>query len=176
MNCRLDKSVCACLWPLVCKKWRLWLGAEGAAEPWDTHLWECRWLLYHTLSFAFDAQFIIFLLLDVLRVHQTQALFTESEITHFCWNACWMSVFVLFCRQHKINAIHFRAWFWINETEMDSEGTDQRVCRVNYMHDWTTPVWAFNIKCIWIYSISKNWNSLWSRMTRFLMVQYRIGM
>ncbi len=88
-------------------------------------------------------------------------MFTVSEMTHFCWNACWMSVFVLFCRQHKINVMNFRAWIWINETEVASEGTDQRVCRVNYMHDWTTPVWEFSIKCIWIYSISENRNSLW---------------
>ncbi len=79
MNCRLDKSVCVCvcLWPVACEKWRLWLGLEGAAEPWAS--------LPHTHCFSFDAQFIICLLLDVLRVH-------VYSIWNYTEHTSWMSV------------------------------------------------------------------------------------
>ncbi len=72
-----QECVCVCLWPVACEKWRLWLGLEGAAEPWAS--------LPHTHCFSFDAQFNICLLLDVLRVH-------VYSIWNYTEHTSWMSV------------------------------------------------------------------------------------
>lgn len=144
MNC-----VCVCLWLVVCEKWRLWLGAEGAAEPWDVRLWEHRRFLYHTHpALILTHNLFNFSLRCPEGLSDTSFVYS---IRNFKFQLRLMLnvglVFVLFYRIYKI----VRARFWINETKTVSEGTDQWVCSVNYMHYWTAPVWIFGIKCIWIY-------------------------
>lgn len=151
MNCRrTGPRVCAfvCLWPVVCEKWTLWLDAEGADEPWDAHLWKRGWLLYHTHP----------------------ALLLTHNLLHFCTRMSWEFIGHKHCLLHisvemnvecqsvfnsvgntQKNVINFRPWFWINEAEVVFVGTDWRVCRLDYMHYRTAPVWVFSIKCIWIY-------------------------
>lgn len=153
MNCWPDKSMCVCLWLVVCEKWRLWLGVEGAAEPWDVRLWEHRRFLYHTHSaLLLTHNLFHFSLRCPEGLSGTSSVYS---IGNFKFQLRLMLnvglVFVLFYRIYKINVISFRAWFWINETKTVSEGTDRWVCSVNYMHYWTTPVWIFGMNCIWIY-------------------------
>lgn len=95
MNCWPDKSVCVCvcLWLVVCEKWRLWLGVEGAAEPWDVRLWEHRRFLYHTHTQLWFWRTIDFIFLsDVLKAYQALCLQYRKFLISVEINALFYSI------------------------------------------------------------------------------------